>query len=189
MKEKIKSLRLNITMSALLSVIIGIMLLIFPEESLITISRVIACIIVLAGILVIISQIYEFGMNALGIVVGAILAIIGVWIFKAPSSIVSIIPIAIGVILIVHGVMDLGMSIEATKAHAPRVWISYIFAALKMALGVICVMAAFKLVTVAVQAIGIMLIYDGIADFGIVHKVRRATGSVVDGTITREEDI
>ena len=58
-----------------------------------------------------------------------------------------------------------------------------------MALGVVCIMAAFKLVTVAVQAIGIMLIYDGIADFGIVHKVRKATGSVVDGTITREEDI
>jgi hypothetical protein len=189
MKEKIKSLRLNITISALISVIIGIMLLIFPEKSLITISRVIACIIILAGVSVIISQVYEFGMNALGIVVGAILAIIGVWIFRAPGSIVSIIPIAIGVILVVHGVQDLGMSIEATKARAPRTWIGFIIAVLNIALGIVCIAAAFKVVAVTVQIIGLMLIYDGLTDFGIVHKVRKATGSVVDGTITREEDL
>ncbi|SEK94973.1 Uncharacterized membrane protein HdeD, DUF308 family [Pseudobutyrivibrio ruminis] len=189
MKEKIKSLRLNITISALISVIIGIMLLIFPEKSLITISRVIACIIILAGVSVIISQIYEFGMNALGIVIGAILAIIGVWIFRAPGSIVSIIPIAIGVILAVHGVQDLGMAIEATKAHAPRTWLAFLIAVLNIILGVVCIAAAFKVVEVTVQIIGIMLIYDGLTDFGIVHKVRKATGSVVDGTITREEDI
>ena len=189
MKEKIKELRLNITLSALISIIIGALLLIFPDKSLIAMSRVIACIIILAGVSIVISQIYEFGMNALGIVVGAILAIIGVWIFRAPGAIVSIIPIAIGVILVVHGVQDVGLAIEVLKAHGNRAWVSFIIAILTILLGAYCIVAAFKVVEITVRIIGIMLIFDGLTDFGIVHHVRKATGPIVDGNITREEDL
>ncbi|MCR5581714.1 MAG: DUF308 domain-containing protein [Pseudobutyrivibrio sp.] len=189
MKEKIKSLRLNITVSAVISIVIGILLLVFPEKSLITLSRVIACIIILSGVGIVISQVYEFGMNALGMVVGGVVALIGIWIFNSPESIISIIPIAIGVILVVHGVQDLAMAIEALRARAEQPWLAFIFAALNLLLGIVCIAAAFRLVAITVQIIGIMLIYDGLTDFGIVHKVRKATGNIVDSTITHEEDI
>ena len=189
MKEKFKSLRLNITVSALLSVIIGILLLVYPEQSLATISRIIACIIIMAGVAIVISQLVEFGGNALGAVVGGILAIIGVWIFTKPGSIVSIIPIAIGVILVFHGVQDMGLAFEGARAKATRPWLPFLLAILNIVLGVICILGAFQVVKLTVRLIGIMLIFDGFTDFGIVHKVRKATGSVVDGTITHEEDI
>jgi len=189
MKEKFKELKLNITISAIISIVIGVLLLVFPEKSLITISRVIACIIVLSGLSIIVSQIFEYGLNGLGIVVGGVLAIIGIWIFRAPDAIVSIIPIAIGVILVVHGVQDLGLALEGLKAKADRAWLPFIFATLNILLGIVCIAAAFKVVAITVQIIGIMLIYDGLTDFGIVHKVRKATGSIVDGKITHEEDI
>ena len=103
MKEKIKDLRLNITVSGILSIVIGILLLIYPAQSLSTIGKAIGAIIVLAGVFVIISQLFENGFNAMGMVVGGVLAVIGIWIFMAPGAIVSIIPIAIGVLLVVHG--------------------------------------------------------------------------------------
>ena len=189
MKEKIKGLRLEITISALFSVIIGALLLIFPDQSLATISRVVACVSVFIGIAIVIGQIYERGFNGLGIAVGAILAIIGIWIFRKPTAIISIIPIAIGVIMVYHGVQDLGLAIEGARAHASRPWLSFIFAILNIGLGAVCILAAFKIVSITVQIIGVMLIFDGLTDFGIVHKVRKATDSVVDGTITHEEDI
>ncbi len=189
MKEKIKGLRLNITVSAVISIVIGVLLLVYPTQSLVTISRVIACIIILSGASIIISQLYERGFNPLGIVVGGILAIVGIWIFRAPDAIVSIIPIAIGVILVVHGVQDLGLALEGLKAKASKPWLSFVIAALNILLGVICIAGAFQIVKLSIQLIGIMLIFDGITDFGIVHNVRKATGSIVDGTITHEEDI
>ncbi len=188
MKEKIKSLRLNITISALISVIIGVLLLIYPTESLNTIGRVIGAIVVLSGIFIIIGQILEFGLNAMSIVVGGVLAIVGIWIFSSPAAIVSIIPIAIGVVLVAHGLQDLGLAIEATKFHAPSPWVPYVFAVVNIGLGALCVAGAFNIVTIATRIIGVMLVYDGISDMVIVRKVRKAS-AVVDSYITREEDI
>ncbi len=190
MKEKIKEFRLNITIPAIFTVAVGILLLVFPVESLATISKVIAAIIILSGIFIVISQIFERGLNnGLGIAVGAIVAVIGIWLFNDSGKIISIIPIAIGVILVIHGVQDLGMAIEAARAKATGFWVSFILAAINIIFGIICIGAAFQVVSLATQLIGIMLIWDGITDFGIVHSVRKATGSVVDGTITKEEDI
>ena len=78
MKEKLKDLRLNITVPGILSIIVGVLLLIYPESSLATIGKVIGCIIILAGLFIIISQVYENGFNAMGMVVGGVLAVIGV---------------------------------------------------------------------------------------------------------------
>lgn len=189
MKEKLKQLRINVTISALISIVIGALLIIYPDQVITAMGRVVAVIIILAGVFFIISQIFEFGLNALGIVVGAVLAIIGVWIFASPTAVLTIIPIAIGVILVVHGVQDLSMAIEGSRAHMPHPWIAYIIAALNIILGLLCVSNAFGLVDIALRLIGIMLVYDGITDIGIVHGVRKATGGIVDSVIIDEEDI
>ncbi|MCR4830550.1 MAG: DUF308 domain-containing protein [Pseudobutyrivibrio sp.] len=189
MKEKIKEFRLNITIPAIFTIAIGVLLLLFPAESLATISKVIACIIVLSGVFIVINQIYERGFNGLGVAVGVILAIIGVWLFNDSGKIVNIIPIAIGVILVIHGVQDLALAIEAAKAHGQNAWFAFVLAIFNIFLGVLCIGASFQIVNLATRLIGAMMIWDGITDFGLVHSVRKATGPVVDGTITHEEDI
>ncbi len=189
MKDKIKALKLNITLSAVISIVIGILLLFYPTESISAIGKVIAVIIMLAGIGVIVSQIFDFGVNVMGIVVGGILVVIGIWIYTSTAAILSIIPIAIGVILVVHGIQDLGLAIEGARAGAKYPWLDFIIAALNILLGMVCIMHAFGIVNIAIRIIGAMLIFDGITDLGIVHKVRKATGSVVDSTITHEEDL
>ncbi|SDH26517.1 Uncharacterized membrane protein HdeD, DUF308 family [Pseudobutyrivibrio sp. 49] len=188
MKEKIKGLRLNITISGIISIVIGVLLLIYPTESLTTISRVIAAIVILSGIFVIISQIFDKGFNAMGIAVGGVLAVIGIWIFLAPGSIVSIIPIAIGVLLVVHGLQDLGLAAQAIKTKAPRPWLTFIIAAVTILLGVACIADAFKFIAIATRLIGIMLIYDGITDVFTVHKVNKAE-KIIDVEVLREEDV
>lgn len=188
MKEKIKGLRLNITISGIISIIIGILLLVYPAESLTTISRVLATVVILAGIFVIISQIFERGFNVMGVAVGGVLAVIGLWIFFAPGSIVSIIPIAIGVLLVVHGLQDLGLAIQAIKSKAPRPWLTFIIAIVTILLGAICIADAFHLVAIATRLIGVMLIYDGITDVFTVRKVNKAE-KIIDVEVLREEDI
>lgn len=188
MKEKLKELRINITVAALISIIIGLLLLIFPAQSISTIGKVIAIFIILAG-LAVVGQMVMSGMNVMGIVVGAVIAIIGFWIFLSPAAILTIIPIAIGVMLVVHGVQDLSMAIETANAKADRAWISFILAVINIVLGFVCIANAFGFVNLAFRIIGIMLIYDGLVDLGIVHKVRKSTKGVVDSTITHEEDI
>ncbi|MCR5416591.1 MAG: DUF308 domain-containing protein [Pseudobutyrivibrio sp.] len=189
MKEKIKNLRLNVTFSAVVSVIIGVLLLLYPSESLMTIGKLMGVIICIAGASVIVSQIFEFEMNIMGIIVGGILAVIGVWIFLNSAAVLSIIPIAIGVILVIHGVQDLGMAIEGVNLKISYPWAAFLIAALNILLGLICIGNAFGLVSFATRIIGIMLIYDGITSMFVVHRVRRASTVVIDSTIIHEEDI
>ena len=189
MKEKIKGLRLNITISAILTVAVGVLLILYPAESLTAISRIIAVIVILIGAIIAISQIFESGNNAMGIVVGCVQALIGIWIFSAPTAIASIIPIAIGIVLVGHGLQDAKLAIECIVAKAHGSWFAFILGILSIVLGVVCILGAFSIVNLATRIIGIMLIYDGISDMFIVHKVRKATRVVVDSTIISEEDV
>ena len=189
MKEKLKAMRINVTLSAIISMIIGILFLVFPDSSISMIGTIIACVVILAGVIVIISQVVDFGRNVMGIIVGAVITLIGIDMLISPSAIMTIIPIAIGVLLCVHGLQDLSMAVESAKAHADRVWIAFVIAAVNIILGLVCILNAFGLVSLAFRIIGIMLIWDGISDLGLVHKVKKATGGVVDSTIISEEDI
>ncbi len=189
MKEKIKQMRLNITLSAVISVVIGILLLVYPEQSISAIGKVIALIIVFAGAVMIISQVVDFGTNVLGIIVGAVIALIGIWIYASPQAVLTIIPIVIGVMMVVHGVQDLSMAFEGSKAHASKAWLAYVLAAINIVLGFLCIGKAFGLVSLVFRFIGLMLIYDGITDIGIVHGVKKASRDIVDSTIVSEEDI
>ncbi|WP_294238421.1 HdeD family acid-resistance protein [Pseudobutyrivibrio sp.] len=190
MKEKIKGLRLNITISAVISIIIGMLLMIFPTETTEILSRIIAGIIILAGVAIIISQIFENSKNVMGIVVGAILAILGIWMFMSPQGniFINIIPIAIGVILVVHGVQDLGMAFEVLKTKQGGSLLLFIGAIVNIVLGLLCIAMAFDIITTIVWLIGLMMVFDGVTDIFFVHKVRKSTSAViVDSTIVEEE--
>ncbi len=192
MKEKIKGLRLNITISAVISIIIGMLLMIFPTETTEILSRIIAGIIILAGVAIIISQIFENSKNVMGIVVGAILAILGIWMFMSPQGniFINIIPIAIGVILVVHGVQDLGMAFEVLKTKQGGSLLLFIGAIVNIVLGLLCIAMAFDIITTIVWLIGLMMVFDGVTDIFFVHKVRKSTSAViVDSTIVEEEAV
>ena len=190
MKEKIKGLRLNITISAVISIIIGVLLMAFPTETTEFLSRIIAGIIILAGVAIIISQVFENSKNVMGIVVGAILAILGIWMFMFPKDniFINIIPIAIGVILVVHGVQDLGMAFEVLRSKRGGSLLLFIGAVVNIVLGLLCIAMAFKIIETIMLLIGLMMVFDGVTDIFFVHKVRKSTSAmIVDSTIVEEE--
>ena len=81
------------------------------------------------------------------------------------------------------------MAIEVVKAKGNRAWLLFIFAILNIAVGAVCILMAFQIVKTIFWLIGIMLIYDGVTDIFMVHKVRKTTKVVVDSTIIDEEDM
>ena len=62
-------------------------------------------------------------------------------------------------------------------------------AILNIVLGVLCICNAVGLVKLGMILIGIMLIYDGLSDMFIVHKVNKASKEFVDSTILHEENL
>ena len=89
----------------------------------------------------------------------------------------SLILFAVGAVLallIWHGISDIKMAFE-TKANGYEKWWSpMILGIISLALGIICIVNAFGVVSLAMKFIGVALIYDGISDLWIVSRTAKA---------------
>ena len=189
MLDKLESIKVDVTLAAVLSVVLGVLLVFWPGTVITMLARVIAIILIISGIASLIPRLLEPVKNYPAILVSGLIALIGLWMFLQPAAVASIIPIAIGVLLVVHGIQDLSLALEGKKNRAQNWWSIPLMAVLNIVLGILCICNAFGLVKIGLIVIGIMLIYDGLSDMFIVHKVNKASKEFVDSTITREETI
>jgi uncharacterized membrane protein HdeD (DUF308 family) len=173
MKDFFKRVKADAIMSAVLCIALGVVLIVWPGETIDIVCKVLAAgLIILGGV-----ELFSYITNRNGYmftgILGLIVLIIGVWIFLKPSSIVSLVPIVIGVILAVHGVQDVKMALESKNGGYDRWWIMLIIAIISIAFGVLCIVNAFGMVKLAMQFVGVALIYDGISDLWVVTKTVR----------------
>lgn len=189
MAEKLRNIKIDVTVSAILSVVLGVLFVGWPGEVASLLARVIAVILIFSGVVVLVPKLLEPIKSYAAILVSLLITLIGLWMFFRPEAVASIIPIAIGVLLVVHGVQDLSLAFEGRGKKAHNWWSILLMAVLNIVLGILCICNAFGLVKIGMILIGVMLIYDGLSDMFIVHKVNKAAKEFVDSTIVHEEDI
>jgi uncharacterized membrane protein HdeD (DUF308 family) len=174
MKETLKRIKIDVILSAVICVAMGIVILVWPEETIDIVCKVLAIGLVVMGCVQLFSYITDRMNRQFTGILGMIVLLVGIWIFMRPQSVVSLIPIVIGVILAIHGVQDVKLALEARANRYDKWWSMLIIALVSLALGVLCIVKAFGVVTLATQLIGIALIYDGISDLWIVIKTLHA---------------
>lgn len=177
MREFLKSIKTNILGSAVLCIILGIVLMVYPDTSLTLVCQAVGVIVLVTGIGFIISHI-RGGLFSLfyklDLILGLLFLILGVYILMNPWGLLSIIPIVFGVLLIYHGISDLGQAMELRKYEADRWWISIIIAAITIVLGVVIMSNPFGTIDVLMRIIGACLVYDGLSNLLIVGKFSRS---------------
>ena len=174
MKETLKRIKADIIVSALLCIALGIVLLVWPAETIDVFCKILAAGLIIMGGVDIASYFMNRSIHPFAGALGLIVLLIGIWIFLRPESIVSLIPIVIGVILCVHGIQDLKLAIETKRNGYEKWWSMLIIAAVSLVFGVLCIVNAFGMVKLALQFIGIALIYDGISDLWVANRAVHA---------------
>ena len=164
--------------------VIGVVLLLWPAETIDVFCRILAAGLIVMGGVNIVSYLSNRSMHPFAGAVGLIVVLVGIWIFIRPESIVSLVPIVIGVILCAHGISDLQIALETKANGYERWWSILVVAAVAIGFGILCIVNAFGMVKLALQFIGIALIYDGISALWIVS---RAVQSARERK--REEDV
>lgn len=173
MKETFKRIKADIILSALMCVALGVVLLIWPAETIDIFCKILAVGLIILGVVDIVSYFTNRSIHPFAGILGLIVTLVGVWIFIRPESIVSLVPIVIGVILCVHGIQDLNLAFETKRNGYGKWWSMLIIAAISLGFGVLCIVKAFGMVTLTLQIIGIALIYDGLSDLWIAVKAIR----------------
>lgn len=174
MKDTLKKIKADVILSALVCVALGVVLLIWPSETIDIFCKVLAAGLVIIGVMNIVNYFRNRSMHPFGGVLGVIVVIVGVWVFVRPESLVSLVPIVIGVILCVHGIQDVKLALETKENGYEKWWSMLIIAAISILFGGLCIVKAFGVVTLALQFIGIGLIYDGISDLWIASRAIKA---------------
>lgn len=170
----IKSLKVNYSLSAVICVILGIVLLVWPGQSTQVVCMILGIVLGGFGIIQIIlylatqeKTMVSHSMMMLGIV----LAVIGGWIVLKPDTIIKAIPMIVGILIVIHGLHNAVQAVDLKKMQYDNWWVALLLSLLTIALGVVLICNPFTVVDTVVRLIGAFLIYDGLSDMWILSRV------------------
>ncbi|MGN1344471.1 MAG: DUF308 domain-containing protein [Traorella sp.] len=164
MLEKIKKLYGNMLILAIFSLLLGIVLLIYPN-----VSQKIICYCV-AGLFMIYG-IVHIAMNSISrkeftfpkdLVFGILALLIGILLLIFPIVIIRILPIILGGIVFVDGIMKLMNAWDLKKKSYEYWWIILIMGIISITLGILMILDLFEISIILFS--GISLIINGICD-------------------------
>ncbi len=179
--ERLKALKWNYIIEALIMVAIGVILIVWPQASLEIMAKALAALLTLVGVVLVISYfahrertIYISG----GLGLGLILAVIGVWIFVNPKPFIDMIPKLFGVFIIAGGIFHFAQAISLIRYKYSLWWLSMILAVLTIAAGCILLFKTDFAESLLVTLIGGSLIFEGVTNLWTISRVSKAARKV-----------
>lgn len=186
--------------SSVVLMILGILLMLQSEATIITISYVIGTLLIALGTLAIIKFIRNTSSeirNDLDIVYGTVTIILGVIVIYNPQAIASIIPIIIGIGIVISSATKLQYAFEL-KANGNSQWkMSMIISIISAICGVVLICNPFKGAVVIMQIIGAFIIVYSILDIISTVTIKKNVeaihqaieGNIEDAEVIKEESI
>ncbi len=176
MGNLLKRLKTNIMISALLCVVLGIVLVVWPDLSMKIVCIAVGAALLIGGgvrLAVFFAQRNGSMYAQMNLIMGIVLAVVGVWILMKPDKVLAIIPIIVGIVIVLHGVNDLQQAVTLYKGQYDKWWVALILGLLTAGFGILLICKPFAALDTVVMLIGTFLIYDGLSDIWIVSRVYR----------------
>ena len=172
----LKKLKTNIVISAALCILLGIVLVARPGLSMQIVCTAVGAVLLIGGIVrLAVSVTSRDGSvySQMSLVMGIVLAVVGVWILLQPDKVLAIIPIIVGIVIALHGVNNLRQAVTLCQNKYDKWWVALILGLLTVGLGILLICKPFAALDTAVRLIGAFLIYDGLSDIWIASRVYR----------------
>ena len=168
----------SIVIMALITLLLGLVLVIFPGAATKTICLILGWALLLGGVASIVYYLINRKNSSpiISLVVGIIAFGWGLWIVINPVFWVSFLFIIFGVLMVLHGLGNLGDGIEMKRCGFPKWWISLILGIVTILLGILVIILPFVAASTVVVFCGISLIFDALTDFLIVSKLTAVFG-------------
>jgi len=176
MKSILHEQRLSSVGAALVTILLGGVLVWWPDRSIQFLCMLLGVSIFATGVIYILGWLArrKKGVPAFFVIPGVILGALGVWLMTSPDSVIMLIQYMFGAILIFHGIVDL-QGVAALAQHRwDRWWIDLLLTTLTLVFGVLVLFNPFGTFAALVVLIGIALIYDGLSDLCIIFRLSRA---------------
>lgn len=151
---------------SVISLLLGIVMVIFPQKTMSVICYAIAGAILIYGIIDIISYFTSKSYNgafSLTLLKGVIASVIGIVIFINPSYLSTFIPIVLGILLIIDGITSIQKSVFLKNNNVYFWHVSMVESILTFALGIFVLINPLNADIAIIICLGIAFIWYGIA--------------------------
>lgn len=173
----IRSIKVNLLSSAILCVILGIVLVAYPDTSMTLVCRAVGVIVLITGLGLVFGYLKsgkEHWYGKIELVFGTILAIVGGFLILRPLGLISIIPIIFGILFIYHGLANMRQAMELRQYKDKGWWLPVFIAATTVLLGIFIINYPIRTMDIIMRVIGACLIYDGLANTVLVGRFVRS---------------
>lgn len=178
--------------AAVLYVIAGLVLIIFPETTAKTIGYVFAGVLIILGIKNIINYFKReialtFYHNDL--VIAAICIIAGITVAVKVEAVVSFIPFILGVFVTISGIIKLQNALNLRRMNNGGSLMVLIMAVINIIIGLMLTFNPFKFVASLIRIIGIGLFLSGVTDIITIIFIGNKMKNYRDGYYTQKDVI
>lgn len=186
-------------------IILGFLLLIWPGRFLTWGCYALGVVVLLYGMSRIIAYMANKDLVSylnVDLVVGIIVAAIGLFLLLRPGVFISILPIVFGLFIIFNGIVKLQNAFDLKRLNYEKWWSIFIMSGISVLLGLFIIWNPFKAAAMTARIIGIVLIVEGISGFGTtifswrmvkkMKKLMKENGQyteTVTGTVIEEEKL
>lgn len=161
--------------------ILGILLFLESELTIVTISYVIGAVLVAVGAIAFINYINDIHKNTkneLNIVYGIGMAILGIIVISNPKGVASIIPFILGVIIVLNSSAKLEYSIELKKDNN-KLWVStMVLSVVALLCGILLIFNPFEGATFITKIVGVIIFIYALIDIVSTLRLRKTIKTV-----------
>ena len=177
MKSILQQQRRSSIVAALITLALGLILVLWPQRTAEFLCMLLGAAVFVTGLVYVLGWFVRRRREEAPVyllIPGVILLAIGVWMLTSPGGIIHLIQYVFGALLIFHGVVDLQGAVALMRRGWPRWWLDLALSALTLALGALILMNPFASFDLLVTLTGLSLVYDGVSDLVLIHRLSRA---------------
>ena len=179
MKEFLQKLQSMTALTAVAMLILGILLMVNPMGAILTVCRIVGCILLLAGIALVFMFLIKRGWETGSpwdiavCVLGAVLLAVGIFVILRPGSIVEFVNLLFAVVLFLHGIYDFREMLKLKRLRDDKWWVSLILTAVTFVMGFFLLASPFMASVFVTMAAGAFLLFDGAVALFLAFRVQQ----------------
>ena len=175
MKKLVSDSIRDLTILSVASLVLGILLLFFPNTSGLIICRICALALIVFGALhVVLYFVRDLSANIFrhDLAIGIVCLLVGVYLFLRPQILMSVLPAVLGLALLADSFLRLQKAFDLVRMHESHWWVVLLLAVATGIFGIVILANPFAAASALLMFIGIGLLVNGFSDLWTLRTVR-----------------
>lgn len=189
--QNIRNIRSEMLIMNAAFIILGILMVSFPDKINGLICQGIGAALCIWGILRVIKYFIaraESAFGSFGLVQGGAMIGFGIFFLANPDFFVNIIDISLAIILLVMAVIKVQYAFDFLKMDSKRWWIQLVGAVIMAVIGILALTKPFGIANIIMVFIGCGLIFSGIWDLASILRVSRIIKNTLNGSEIKSKE-